>query len=49
MATINKYQTGSGTTLYRVRYRKPDNHQTDKCGFRTKRDAEAFANTVEVK
>lgn len=49
MATINKYQTASGATLYRVRYRTPDHRQTDKRGFKTKRDAEAFANTVEVK
>lgn len=48
MATISKYQTRSGATLYRVRYRKPDNSQTDKRGFRTKRDAEAFAAEVEV-
>jgi len=48
MATIEKYQTSSGATLYRVRYRTPENRQTDKRGFRTKRDAEAFANTVEV-
>jgi hypothetical protein len=37
-----------GATLYRVRYRTPDNRQTDKRGFRTKRDAERFAATVEV-
>jgi len=43
-----KYQIASGTTLYRVRYRTPDNRQTDKRGFRTKRDAEAFAASVEV-
>ena len=48
MATISKYQNASGATLYRVRYRTPDRGQTDKRGFRTKRDAEAFANTVEV-
>jgi len=48
MATISKYQTSSGTNLYRVRYRTPDNRQTDKRGFRTKRDAELFAATVEV-
>jgi Arm DNA-binding domain len=29
-------------------YRKPDRKQTDKRGFRTKRDAEQFAATVEV-
>lgn len=33
---------------YRVRYRKPDGKQTDKRGFRRKRDAEIFAATVEV-
>jgi integrase len=49
MATISKYQISSGATLYRVRYRTPDHRQTDKRGFKTKRDAEAFANTVEVK
>lgn len=48
MATIEKYQTSSGATLYRVRYRTPDNRQTDKRGFRTKRDAERFTATVEV-
>ena len=48
MATIRKYQTASGATLYRVRYRTPDNRQTDKRGFTTKRDAELFAASVEV-
>ena len=48
MATISKYQTASGATLYRVRYRTPENRQTDKRGFITKRDAERFAATVEV-
>lgn len=48
MATIEKYQTKSGATLYAVRYRKPDNRQTWKRGFTTKRDAQAFAATVEV-
>ncbi|WP_288076302.1 site-specific integrase [Rhodococcus sp. (in: high G+C Gram-positive bacteria)] len=47
MATIESYETKSGKR-YRVRYRTPDRKQTDKRGFRTKRDAEAFANTVEV-
>ena len=45
---IERYQTASGATLYRVRYRAPDNRQTDKRGFTTKRDAERFAATVEV-
>ena len=48
MATISKYQTASGSTLYRVRYRTPDNRQTDKRGFTTKRAAQDFANNVEV-
>jgi integrase len=48
MATISKYQTSSGATLFRVRYRTPDNRQTDKRGFESKRDAQAFAASVEV-
>ena len=48
MATISKYETASGATLYRVRYRTPDKRQTDKRGFTTKRDAETFAATLEV-
>ena len=43
-----KYQTASGATLYRVRYRTPDYRTTQKRGFTTKRDAERFAATVEV-
>jgi integrase len=48
VATISKYTTSSGTTLYRVRYRTPDRRQTDKRGFRTKREAEVWANQLEV-
>lgn len=48
MATISKYQTAGGAILYMVRYRKPDNAQTKKRGFRTKRDAERWASKVEV-
>lgn len=47
MATIESYPTKSGRR-YRVRYRTPDHRQTDKRGFTTKREAEAFAATVEV-
>ena len=47
MGSIEPYQTASGRR-YRVRYRRPDNTQTDKRGFRTKRDAEGFLATVEV-
>ncbi|ORC02209.1 tyrosine-type recombinase/integrase [Mycobacterium persicum] len=49
MATIEKYQTASGTTLYAVRYRTPDHRTTYKRGFPTKKLAEAYANGVEVK
>jgi integrase len=48
MATIERYELASGTTLYRVRYRTPDHRSTQKRGFSTKRDAELFAATVEV-
>jgi integrase len=48
MATISKYQTASGATFYRVRYRTPDRGETQKRGFATKRDAEIFAASVEV-
>jgi integrase len=48
MATISKYKTASGATLYRVRHRKPDGKQTDKRGFTTKREAQMYAVTVEV-
>ncbi|WP_306418471.1 Arm DNA-binding domain-containing protein [Arthrobacter glacialis] len=47
MATIESYATAGGKR-YRVRYRTPARKQTDKRGFKTKRDAEAFAATVEV-
>jgi Phage integrase, N-terminal SAM-like domain len=47
VATISSYQTAGGKR-YRVRYRTPDNRQTDKRGFTTKREAERFAATVEV-
>ncbi len=47
MGTIESYATASGRR-YRVRYRTPDRKQTDKRGFRTKRDAELYLATVEV-
>jgi len=47
MATITPYETRAGKR-YRVRYRKPDHSQTDKRGFRTKREAEIFAASIEV-
>jgi integrase len=48
MATVEKYKTQSGTTLYMVRYRQPNNRQTMKRGFRTRRDANDFASMVEA-
>ncbi|MFD5869149.1 tyrosine-type recombinase/integrase [Corynebacterium sp. NPDC060344] len=48
MATIEPYTLKSGATRYRVRYRTPDRRTTSKRGFTTKRDAKAFAATVEV-
>lgn len=47
MGSVTPYETAAGTR-YRVRYRKPDNSQTDKRGFTTKRDARLFLATVEV-
>jgi site-specific recombinase XerD len=48
MATVEKYQTSNGAVRYRVRYRTPENRQTDKRGFATKREATLFANSVEM-
>ncbi|MEV8266831.1 tyrosine-type recombinase/integrase [Microbacterium sp. NPDC076911] len=47
MGTIDAYETARGKR-YRVRYRTPDHRQTDKRGFKTKRDADLFLATVEV-
>lgn len=44
---IESYET-SGGKRYQVRYRTPERTQTKKRGFRTKRDAEQFASSVEV-
>ena len=46
MATIESYET-SGGKRYQVRYRTPERTQTKKRGFRTKREAEQFAASVE--
>lgn len=48
MATIEPYFLASGAKRYRVRYRTPDRRTTSKRGFKTQRDAKAFAATVEV-
>ncbi len=45
--SITPYETAQGKR-YRVRYRKPDSKQTDKRGFRTKKEAELFLASVTV-
>ena len=47
MAKVQAYETKSGTR-WRVRYRTPDHRQTDKRGFLRKRDAQAWADQLEV-
>jgi len=47
MGTVEAYETARGKR-YRVRYRTPDHRQTDKRGFRTKREADLFLATIEV-
>jgi integrase len=47
MATVSAYETKNGRR-YRVRFRTPDNRQSDRRGFRTKREAQEFAATLEV-
>lgn len=47
MGSVEPYETASGRR-YRVRYRKPDHTQTDKRGFRTKRDAELYLASVTI-
>ena len=47
MGSVTPYSTTAGKR-YRVRYRTPDRRQTDKRGFRTKREAEDFLSSVEV-
>jgi integrase len=48
MATIETYETSTGAKRYMVRYRTPNRTQTKKRGFKTKRDAQDYAATVEV-
>ena len=47
MATVEQYETRTGATRYRVRYRV-DKCQTSRRGFRTKKEAQQFAATVET-
>lgn len=45
--SITPYDTTAGKR-WRVRYRKPDRSQTDKRGFKTKREAELFLASVTM-
>ncbi|BDZ39360.1 tyrosine-type recombinase/integrase [Microbacterium suwonense] len=47
MGSIEPYETTSGRR-YRIRYRTPENRQTDKRGFRTKREAAEYLTSVET-
>jgi integrase len=47
VGSVTPYEVSSGRR-YRVRYRLPDHSQTDKRGFKTKREAELFLASVEV-
>jgi len=47
MGSVTPYETANGRR-YRVRYRQPNKSQTDKRGFRTKREAELFLASVEI-
>ncbi len=48
MGSVEPYESAKGRR-YRVRYRKPDHRQASKRGFTTKREAELFLASVEVK
>jgi integrase len=45
--SISRYETAAGPR-YRVRYRKPDRSQTDRRGFKTKKEAQIFLASVTV-
>lgn len=47
MATIEPYETKKGKRWY-VRYTKPDRTDTKRRGFKTKRDATLWLNSIEV-
>ena len=47
MGSVTPYESAGGKR-YRVRYRKPDHSQTDKRGFKTKKEAELFLASVEI-
>jgi integrase len=47
MGSVHSYETKAGRR-YRVLYRKPDNSQGQKRGFKTKRDAEQYQHLIEA-
>jgi hypothetical protein len=47
VGSVTAYDALTGRR-YRVLYRLPDNSQTDKRGFKTKREAELFLANVDV-
>ena len=47
MASIHKYSTSKGETRYLVSYRRPDNSQSTRRGFKTKKEAAAFRLSME--
>jgi hypothetical protein len=47
MGSVTPYETASGRR-YRVRYRQPNKSQTDKRGFKTKREAELYLASIEL-
>ncbi len=48
MGSITPYETAKGRR-YMVQFRKPDRTSTTKRGFRTKREAELFLASTEVR
>ncbi|AYA26713.1 site-specific integrase [Rhodococcus rhodochrous] len=48
MAAVVKYVTSKGEQRYEVRYRTPDHRTTRKRGFKTKRDAQLWADRLGV-
>lgn len=47
MASVHPYETAGGKR-YRVRFRTPDHKESQKRGFKTKRDADLYLASVEV-
>lgn len=49
MSSVERYALKGGGSQYKVRYRDQDGKQRQKKGFRTKREANLYAATVETK